>query len=76
MKYLDAVKSELIADEYEYCYSRDYYSDKQWTEEFPNETREEAFLKTVRWLEKVSYENIFAQYGDKYEYVKNRFKEE
>lgn len=63
---------EIIIDEREYCFDRNYCDDVTWLTNNGSETREEAFERSINHWRSASIEEIQYFFGDKYSYVFER----
>lgn len=69
---LETIKKAILEDEREYCFDKDYTSDKQWELDNGTETREEAYIKVQQWVATATLEDITKLYGDKYDYLQSK----
>lgn len=68
-KVLKCIKNAILEDEKEYCFDKNYTSDREWLEQNDIETREEAYSKLEGWIKTATLEDIRNQYGDKYDKI-------
>ncbi|WP_079707691.1 hypothetical protein [Paraliobacillus ryukyuensis] len=65
---------EIKKDEYEYCFDRAYCDDELWQRQNGEQSREQAFKEMMESINQLSIEEIVNMFGDKYDYVIEKYR--